>query len=245
MARVLGSLLYLRGDVLDWGNEADYYEPALGKVAPRAAVPVAAAPVAAPARPGVRPPRSCSVRASRLRSGGFRPGDPVVEDRRVLQPPDRRARDGHAGPGLRRRACATPTAPPSSTARPPAASPTPTPPTSRTSSCRPGSSRFQGTLRGVANVLALLITAALVSPLIAPHLPTVNLAAVNALFLRGARGAYGGQPSPRQRRGLDAAATSASGRRRPCTGCVCGQRWQPTGGGPRRPCATPRPCCRP
>jgi hypothetical protein len=49
MARVLGTLLYLRGDVLDWGNEADYYEPALGKVTPRAAAPVAAALVQAPA----------------------------------------------------------------------------------------------------------------------------------------------------------------------------------------------------
>jgi hypothetical protein len=39
MARVLGSLLYLRGDVLDWGNEADYHQPVLGKVVPRAAAP--------------------------------------------------------------------------------------------------------------------------------------------------------------------------------------------------------------
>jgi tetratricopeptide (TPR) repeat protein len=45
----------------------------------------------------------------------------------------------------------------------------------------------------VTNVLALLITAALVYPLIAPHLPTVNLAAVNALFLRGARGVFEGR----------------------------------------------------
>jgi hypothetical protein len=61
MARVLGTLLYLRGDILDWGNEADYYEPALGKVAPRGAVPVESAPAAAvvavaPSAPAVAAP---------------------------------------------------------------------------------------------------------------------------------------------------------------------------------------------
>jgi hypothetical protein len=41
MSRVLGSLLYLRGDALDWGEARDYYEPALPGVAPRAPAPAA------------------------------------------------------------------------------------------------------------------------------------------------------------------------------------------------------------
>jgi hypothetical protein len=48
MSRILGSLLYLRGDVLDWGQPGDYYERALGKVVPRGAAPASArAPQAA------------------------------------------------------------------------------------------------------------------------------------------------------------------------------------------------------
>ena len=47
IGRVLGTLLYLRGEVLDWGEAADYYEPALPGVAPRAVAP-SASPAAAP-----------------------------------------------------------------------------------------------------------------------------------------------------------------------------------------------------
>ena len=59
MSRVLGSLLYLRGDALDWGEASEYYEPALPGVAPRAAAPsTSAAPAASSAVPASAPPAS-------------------------------------------------------------------------------------------------------------------------------------------------------------------------------------------
>lgn len=48
MARVLGLVLYNRGDVLEYGDASDYLEPVLGAVQPRAEPPPFRGPLAAP-----------------------------------------------------------------------------------------------------------------------------------------------------------------------------------------------------